>query len=102
MKNRMGAEGQEPVRAAIAFAAAVGRDGMRDKMEAGIRDLEAGAAAPVPAIEACDQAETLRSWTLQCAKLSDRAFVTLVTGKPRARAARSQVVGFLSSRSAKR
>ncbi len=47
------------------------------------------AAALLPAIEACDQPETLRSWTLQCAKLSDEAFVTLVTGKPRARVARS-------------
>jgi hypothetical protein len=48
------------------------------------------AAALLPAIEACDRTETLRSWTLQCAKLSDEAFVTLVTGKPRARAARSR------------
>jgi hypothetical protein len=44
----------------------------------------------LPAIEACDQTETLRSWTLQCAKLSDEAFVKLVTGKPRTRAARSR------------
>ena len=48
------------------------------------------AAALLPAIEACDQPETLRSWTLQCAKLSDEAFVRLVTGKPSARVARSR------------
>ena len=42
------------------------------------------AAALLPAIEACDQPETLRSWALQCAKLPDEAFVTLVTGSPRA------------------
>jgi hypothetical protein len=48
------------------------------------------AAALLPAIEACDRTETLRSWTLQCAKLSDEAFLTLVTGKPRMRTARSR------------
>ncbi len=48
------------------------------------------AAALLPAIEACDQPETLRSWALQCAKLSDEAFVTLVTGKPPVRVARSR------------
>ena len=48
------------------------------------------AAALLPVIEACDQPETLRSWTLQCAKLSDEAFVMLVTGKPPARVARSR------------
>jgi hypothetical protein len=48
------------------------------------------AAALLPAIEACDQPETLRSWALQCAKLPDEAFVTLVTGKPHARVARSR------------
>jgi len=48
------------------------------------------AAALLPAIEACDQPETLRSWTLQCPKLSAEAFVTLVTGKPPARATRSR------------
>jgi len=48
------------------------------------------AAALLPAIEACDQPETLRSWTLQCAKLSDEAFVMLVTGKPPVRIARSR------------
>ena len=48
------------------------------------------AAALLPAIEACDQPETLRSWGLQCAKLPDEAFVTLVTGKPPARVARSR------------
>jgi hypothetical protein len=59
------------------------------------------AAALLPAIEACDRTETLRSWSLQCAKLSDEAFVTLVTGKPRARAARSRAAR-PSRRSAKR
>jgi len=48
------------------------------------------AAALLPAIEACDQPETLRSWTLQCAKLPDEAFVKLVTGKPPVRVARSR------------
>jgi hypothetical protein len=48
------------------------------------------AAALLPAIEACDQPETLRSWALQCAKLPDEAFVTLVTGKPPVRVARSR------------
>jgi hypothetical protein len=32
----------------------------------------------------------LRSWALQCAKLSDEAFVTLVTGKRPRRVARSR------------
>ena len=59
------------------------------------------AAALLPAVEACDQPETLRSWTLKCAKLSDEAFVRLVTGKPRARAARSRATR-PSRRSAKR
>ena len=49
------------------------------------------AADLIPAIEACEQAQTLRSWVLQCAKLPDEAFVTLVTGKPPVRAARSRV-----------
>ncbi len=48
------------------------------------------AADLLPAIEACDQLETLRSWALQCAKLPDDAFVTLVTGKPPVRVARSR------------
>jgi hypothetical protein len=48
------------------------------------------AAALLPAIEACDQPETLRSWALQCAKLSDEGFVTLVTGKSPVRVARSR------------
>ena len=48
------------------------------------------AAALLPAIEACEQPETLRSWALQCAKLSDEAFVMLVTGKPPVRVARSR------------
>jgi len=59
------------------------------------------AAALLPAIEACDEPEALRSWTLQCAKLSDEAFVTLVTGKPRARGARARATR-PSRRSAKR
>ena len=59
------------------------------------------AAALLPAIETCDQPETLRSWTLKCAKLSDEAFVRLVTGKPRARAARSRATR-PSRRSSKR
>jgi predicted transposase YdaD len=40
------------------------------------------AARVLPAIEACDQAETLRAWVLQCPKLSDAEFVALVTGEP--------------------
>jgi len=55
----------------------------------------------LPAIEACDQPETLRSWTLQCVKLSDGAFVALVTGKPPVRMARSRTTR-PSRRSAKR
>ena len=67
-----------------------------------VKELHPGsAAALLPAIEACDQPETLRSWTLQCAKLSDEAFVMLVTGKPRARAARSRATR-PSRRSSKR
>jgi len=58
-------------------------------------------AALLPAIEACDQPETLRSWALQCAKLPDGAFVTLVTGKPPVRVARSRATR-PSRRSAKR
>ena len=59
------------------------------------------AAALLPAIEACDQPETLRSWALQCAKLSDEAFVMLVTGKSPARVARSRATR-PSRRSSKR
>ena len=59
------------------------------------------AAALLPAIEACDQPETLRSWALQCAKLPDEAFVTLVTGKHPVRVARSRATR-PSQRSAKR
>ena len=59
------------------------------------------AAALLPVIEACDQPETLRSWALQSAKLSDEAFVTLVTGKPPARVARSRATR-PSRRSSKR
>jgi predicted transposase YdaD len=44
----------------------------------------------LPAIEACDQPETLRSWTLHCPKLSDEAFVTLVTGEPPVKVARAR------------
>ncbi len=42
------------------------------------------AARVLPAIEACDQPETLRAWVLQCPRLSDSEFVTLVRGQPRA------------------
>jgi len=59
------------------------------------------AAALLPAIEACDRPETLRSWALQCAKLPDEAFVMLVTGKPPARVARSRATR-PSRRSSKR
>jgi hypothetical protein len=56
-----------------------------------VKEFHPGSAtALLPAIEACDQPETLRSWTLQCAKLSDEAFVVLVTGKPPVRVARSR------------
>jgi len=58
-------------------------------------------AALLPAIEACDQPETLRSWVLQCAKLSDEAFVVLVTGKPPVPVARSRATR-PARRSAKR
>jgi hypothetical protein len=44
----------------------------------------------LPAIEACDHPETLRSWTVQCAKLPHEAFVMLVTGKPPVGVARSR------------
>jgi predicted transposase YdaD len=40
------------------------------------------AARVLPAIEACDRPETLRAWVLQCPKLSDAQFATLVTGEP--------------------
>ena len=59
------------------------------------------AADLIPAVEACDQPETLHSWAVQCAKLSDDAFVMLVTGKPLARVARSRATR-PSRRSAKR
>jgi predicted transposase YdaD len=56
-----------------------------------VRDLHRGSAATLlPAVEACEELETLRSWTLQCARLSDVAFVVLVTGKRPARVARSR------------
>jgi predicted transposase YdaD len=59
------------------------------------------ANALLPAIESCDQPETLRSWALQCAKLSDEAFVVLVSGKPLVRIARSRATR-PSRRSSKR
>jgi predicted transposase YdaD len=48
------------------------------------------AARVLPAIEACEQPETLRAWVLQCPKLSDAEFVTLVTGQPHASITRSR------------
>jgi predicted transposase YdaD len=48
------------------------------------------AARVLPAIEACDRPETLRAWVLQCPKISDAEFVTLVTGRPRASVTRSR------------
>jgi hypothetical protein len=50
------------------------------------------AADLLPAIERCEQPEALRSWVLQCAKLSDEALVVLVTGKPPVRVARSRAM----------
>jgi predicted transposase YdaD len=44
----------------------------------------------IPAIDACEEPETLRSWILQCPKLSGAEFATLVTGKPAERVARSR------------
>ena len=56
-----------------------------------VKELHPAVAADlIPAVEACDQAETLHSWAVQCAKLADDAFVMLVTGKPLARIARSR------------
>ena len=48
------------------------------------------AARVLPVIEACAQPETLRAWVLQCPKLSDAEFVTLVTGQPHASITRSR------------
>jgi hypothetical protein len=48
------------------------------------------AARVLPAIESCRQPATLRSWALQCARLSDDAFVKLVTGQRPARLTRSR------------
>ena len=48
------------------------------------------AARVLPAIEACEQPETLRAWVLQCPKLSDAEFVTLVTGQSHASITRSR------------
>jgi hypothetical protein len=42
-------------------------------------------------IEACADPETLRGWILECPKLSDTAFVTLVSGKRGSGTARSRV-----------
>lgn len=67
-----------------------------------VRELHPAVAADVlPAIEACDQPETLRSWALQCAKVPDEAFVMLVTGKPPVRVARARATR-PSRRSSKR
>ena len=67
-----------------------------------VKEFHPGSAtALLPAIEACDQPETLRSWALQCAKLSDEAFVMLVKGKAPARVARSRATR-PSRRSSKR
>jgi hypothetical protein len=56
-----------------------------------VREFHPGVAASlVPAIEACEQVDTLRSWTLQCARLSDQAFAKLLTGKPPVRVARAR------------
>jgi hypothetical protein len=56
-----------------------------------VREFHPGVAAGLmPVIEGCEQAETLRSWTLHCARLSDEAFATLLTGKPPVRVARSR------------
>jgi hypothetical protein len=48
------------------------------------------AARLLPVIESCRQPVTLRSWALQCARLSDDAFVKLVTGQRRERLSRSR------------
>ena len=71
---------------------AKGRDRTARRMCADlVKELHPRSAATLlPAIESCDQPETLHSWTLQCPKLSGEAFVALVTGKPPARAARSR------------
>jgi hypothetical protein len=42
-------------------------------------------------IEACTDPDTLRGWILECPKLSDTAFVTLVSGKRGSGTARSRV-----------
>jgi predicted transposase YdaD len=42
-------------------------------------------------IEACADPDTLRGWILECPKLSDAAFVTLVSGKRGSGTARSRV-----------
>jgi hypothetical protein len=60
--------------------------------EGALRSGEAGPLALVP---------LLRGGDLQCAKLPDGAFVTLVTGKPPVRVARSRATR-PSQRSAKR
>jgi hypothetical protein len=56
-----------------------------------VRELHPGTAATLlPAVEACEEPETLRSWAVQCARLSDHALVVLVTGKRPARVARAR------------
>jgi hypothetical protein len=56
-----------------------------------VNDLHPAVVADLlPAIEACGESEAWRSWALQCAKLSDEAFVVFVTGKAPVRAARSR------------
>jgi hypothetical protein len=48
------------------------------------------AARVLPAIEACDEPETLRAWVLHCPKLSDAEYVALVTGTPHVSITRSR------------
>ena len=49
------------------------------------------ARSVLPRIEQCAEAETLRGWILECPKLSDTAFVTLVSGRRGSGTARSRV-----------
>jgi hypothetical protein len=48
------------------------------------------AARVLPAIDACDQPETLRAWILQCPRLTAPDFAALVTGKAAGRVVRSR------------
>lgn len=48
------------------------------------------AARVLPAIDSCDEPETLRAWILQCPKLSGPRFAALVTGQPPAPVTRSR------------